>query len=643
MPAERSQQIERLYHEARERDPRERAAFLAHACAGDSALWREVESLLAEDPGVRSFLETPALEFVKMSAEDGSSSLIGRQLGAYSIVSFLAKGGMGEVYRARDTKLKREVAIKILPEEFSRDRDRVARFQREAEVLASLNHPNIAAIYDLEEAEGARFLVLEFVEGETLAERIARGSIPIEQALNIAKNICEALEVAHDKGITHRDLKPANVKLTPDSKVKVLDFGLAKLTETTSSPTDWSTLVTGSRVILGTAAYMSPEQAMGQSVDRRTDIFAFGCVLYEMLTGRRAFEGSDTVTAEPDWSQLPAQTPWLIQRVLRRALTKDPRQRLGDIRDARLEIEEAVTPLPLGEAAAAKRRVRVTSFAALLAIAIAGLLAIPVVMYFRQAPAPEIRLEVTTPSTADPLSFAISPDGQRLVFSASNEGKSQLWIRPLDSLTAQPLAGTDGASYPFWSADSASVGFFAEGKLKRIDIVGGAPQVLANAVAGRGGAWNREGTILFAPTTAGPLFKVPATGGEPVATTRLETGQSGHRFPQFLPDRRHFIYFGQGGSGQGVYTASIDGTSSKRLANADAAAVVSPSGFLLFPRQTTLLAQAFDFKRQELSGNPFPVAQQVAFDSTTGAAGVSAALGIVAYRTGSAGAVRQLT
>src|SRR5262245_13633842 len=252
MPAERSQQIERLYHDARERDPRERAAFLAQACAGDSALRREVESLLAEDSGVRSFLETPALEFVKMSAEDGSPSLIGRQLGAYSILSFLAKGGMGEVYRSRDTKLKREVAIKILPEEFSRDRDRVARFQREAEVLASLNHPNIAAIYDLEEAEGARFLVLEFVEGETLAERIMRGPIPIEQALNIAKNICEALEMAHDKGITHRDLKPHNVKLTPDGKVKVLDFGLAKLTETASAPVHSPTLATGSRVILGT-------------------------------------------------------------------------------------------------------------------------------------------------------------------------------------------------------------------------------------------------------------------------------------------------------------------------------------------------------------------------------------------------------
>src|SRR5438093_1736405 len=255
-----------------------------------------------------------------------------------------------------------------------------------------------------------------------------------------------------------------------------------------------------------------------------------------------------------------------------------------------------------------------------------------------------MRLEVTTPSTADPLAFAISPDGQLLVFSASNEGKSQLWIRPLDSLTAQPLAGTDGASYPFWSADSASVGFFADNKLKRIDIMGGAPQVLANAVTGRGGAWNREGTILFAPTI-GLLFKVPATGGEPMAVTRLETGQGSHRFPQFLPDGRHFIYFVTSPPARGVYAGSLDGGSSKRLTNADTAAVVSSSGFLLFPRQTTLFAQAFDFKKQELSGNPFPVAEQAAFDAVRNAPGSSATSSIVAYRTRSAdeqAAIRRL-
>src|SRR2546427_1026002 len=269
---------------------------------------------------------------------------IRQRFGSFEVLSIVGRGGMGEVYRARDTKLKREVAIKILPEEFSRDPDRIARFQREAEVLASLNHPNIAAIYDLQEAEGLRFLVLEFVEGETLAERIKRGAIPIEEALNIAKSICEALEVAHDKGITHRDLKPANIKLTPDGKVKVLDFGLAKAIENaptsatlSNSPTLMSVAATNAGMILGTAAYMSPEQAKGRPVDRRTDIFAFGCVLYEMLTGRPAFDGEDiteilgrVVTTDPDWGRLPAKTPASIHRLLRRALTKDPCQRLGD-------------------------------------------------------------------------------------------------------------------------------------------------------------------------------------------------------------------------------------------------------------------------------------------------------------------------
>jgi serine/threonine protein kinase len=352
---------------------------------------------------------------------------IGTQLGSHEITALLGKGGMGEVYRARDTKLKREVAIKILPEEFSRDPDRVARFQREAEVLASLNHPNIAAIYDFQHTGETRFLVMELVEGETLADRIKRGPVPVDEALEMGKSICEALEAAHEKGIVHRDLKPANVKILPDGKVKVLDFGLAKAIEAipsgmqSNSPTLLSIPSTNAGIILGTAAYMSPEQAKGRTVDRRTDIFAFGCVLYEMLTGRPAFEGEDiteilgrVVIAEPDWSRLPAQTPWLIQRLLRRTLTKDPRQRLDSIRDARIEIEDAATPTPLGEAAAPKApRVRVAWFAAALATVTAAILAIPTIMYLRESPPPEIRAEVNTPSSGDPVSFAISPDGRR--------------------------------------------------------------------------------------------------------------------------------------------------------------------------------------------------------------------------------------
>jgi serine/threonine protein kinase len=589
---------------------------------------------------------------------------IGTKLGSVEVLGIIGRGGMGEVYRARDTKLKRDVAIKTLPDEFSHDADRLSRFQREAEVLASLNHPNIAAIYDLQEADGARFLVLELVEGETLADRIARGPIPIDEALPIAKSICEALEAAHKQGVVHRDLKPANIKITPVGKVKVLDFGLAKAMEQSpamalsNSPTLLSVAASNAGVILGTAGYMSPEQAKGKTVDKRADIWAFGVVLYEMLTGRMLFSGETVaetmafvITKEPDWKALSANTPWRLQRLLRRCLKKDAHNRLQAIGEARIAIEEAQSgpkTTELTQPDTSRRSNRLLVWALAVVTLIAAVLAVPTVIHFREAPLvvpAEIRLEVNTPPTADPFSFAISPDGRRLVFVGTSEGKAQLWLRTLDSLAAHPLPGTEGASFPFWSPDSASVGFFADSKLKRIDLVGGAPQVLANAGAGRGGAWNRDGAILFAPTGVGPLWRVPATGAvEAVAVTRFETGQGSHRFPQFLPDGQHFIYFVQGGLGQGgIYVGSLDGGSSKRLGNADAAAVVSPLGFLLLQRQTTLFAQAFDFKRQELSGNPFPVAGQVALDGATNAPGVSATSGSVAYRAGSADVARQLT
>jgi serine/threonine protein kinase/Tol biopolymer transport system component len=584
----------------------------------------------------------------------GLALTIGQQLGSLEITALLGKGGMGEVYRARDLKLKREVAIKILPDEFSRDADRVSRFQREAEVLASLSHPNIAGIYDLQHSGHTQFLVLELVEGETLADRIKRGPVPVDETLQIGKNISEALEAAHEKGIVHRDLKPANIKLTRDGKVKVLDFGLAKAidnaptgTMLSNSPTLLSTATTG--VILGTAAYMAPEQAKGKSVDKRADIWAFGVVLYEMLTGRMMFSGetaSETMAAvmtkEPDWNTLPANVPARVRDLLRRCLVKGPRNRLQAIGDARIVIEEAQSGAGVeGEIAQpARRRSKLLVGIAAVLLLTTIFFAVLRFVHFKQPELPELRVQVNTLPTADPTSFAISPDGRRLVFRASNEGKSQLWLRSLDTLAAQPLTGTDGAGYPFWSPDSASVGFFADAKLKRIDIAGGSPRVLANAAAGRGGAWNQEGTIVFAPSVYGSLFKVYATGGDPAAVTQLQTGETGHKFPHFLPDGRHFIYFAQGGPAQGVYVRSLDGASSKRLANADAGAVVSPSGFLLFLRQTTLLAQAFDFKRQELSSNPFPVAEDVAFDAGTNAAGFSAAAGIVAYWTGTA---RQLT
>jgi serine/threonine protein kinase len=573
----------------------------------------------------------------------------GTQLGSYEVLSLLGKGGMGEVYLARDTKLKRTVAIKTLPEEFNRDPERLARFQREAEALAALNHPNIGSIYHLQESEGSRYLVLELVEGDTLADILAkRGALTVDEAVKIAKQICEALEAAHEKGITHRDLKPANIKVTPDGKVKLLDFGLARMFEQqanvnlSNSPTVASDFTPG--VILGTAAYMSPEQAKGELADKRSDIWAFGCVLYEVLSGRPVFEGKTLTEVlgavmykDIDWTALTAPLPVNVWNVLRRCLQKDRSLRLRDVGDVRIELDEvpdgqhAVVGVSLASSRSRSKFLIGTEVAFLLTmLASIGALSF---LYFNRGAPPEIRFQVQTPSMSEPVNFSISPDGRRLVYSATNEGKSQLWVRPLDSLAAQPLPGTDGASQTFWSPDSASIGFFADGKLKRVDIAGGAPHVLANAPVAQGGAWNREGTILFA-TSEAPILKVSATGGEPVVVTHPESGQR-HLYPQFLPDGRHFVY-SVIGPAPGVYGGSLDGAAPKRVADAvNDMAFVSPSGFLLFVRQTTLFAQAFDFKRQEVSGNPFPVAEAVS--------GFWEASGTVAYRNRLGGVPPQLT
>jgi serine/threonine protein kinase len=480
----------------------------------------------------------------------------GTRIGPYEVTSRLGEGGMGVVFRAHDTKLRRDVALKLLPDHFADNPERLARFEREAQVLASLNHPNIGQIYGLEESTGQRCIVMELVEGETLQEILRRGPIPFDEALGLAKQIAEALEVAHEKGIIHRDLKPANIKVTPDGQIKVLDFGLAKALDerpdgrVSDSPTLMSASMPG--VILGTAAYMAPEQAKGRTLDRRTDIFAFGCVLYEMLTGRRAFEGEDVteilgrvVTAEPDWNQLPA-VPATIRQLLRRLLRKDSRQRLGDIRDARIEIEEAGMDAETPVASRSSRGLWLAWTVTSVSVLVAAMFA---VIHLREPPPsspPEMRVEINTPATQQPLHFAISSDGGQLVFVASGDGAQKLWLRPLDATAARPLAGTDGAEYPFWSPDGHSIGFFASGKLKRIDIGGGPPQPISDAAAGRGGTWNRDGTILFAPTATSPLWRVLAAGGQLLQVTKLAPGQGGHRLPQFLPDGKHFLFFSQG-------------------------------------------------------------------------------------------------
>ncbi len=528
----------------------------------------------------------------------------GQRMGPYEVTASLGAGGMGEVYRARDRRLQRDVAIKILPEPFAADPERLARFEREAQVLASLNHPNIAAIYGLEEGPAeagppVRALVLEFVDGPTLADRIAQGPLPLDEALPVAKQIADALEAAHEHAVVHRDLKPANIKLRPDGTVKVLDFGLARALEPVGAgvsgpdaPTITSpALMTRAGVILGTAAYMAPEQARGKPVDRRADVWAFGCVLFEMLTGRRAFDGEDmpeilscVLQREPEWHLLPSDVPQAIQRLLRLCLEKDVKKRRRDAGDVRIDLDQALAGAadsaapPVAASAASRRERRAWSLAAVSLVALAAL-AVPAVRYLREMPPaapPETRTEIATPATGDPTSFALSPDGRQLVFVASGDGPPRLWLRPLSGTASQPLVGTEGASLPFWSPDSRSVGFFANGQLKRLDLGGGVPQTLATAVP-RGGTWNAAGVILFARSGAGRLVRVSASGGDAVAVTRLDR-QGTHWWPAFLPDGRRFLFYATGtAETAGIHLGSLDAGETTRLTAAETAGVYAAS------------------------------------------------------------------
>src|SRR5262245_60822972 len=609
MTSERWRRIERLYEAASQRAPNERGRFLDTACEGDETLRADVERLLAADDRAGDFLNAPAWEGAAraLAATKTSSGrampLVGAHIGPYDVLAPLGVGGMGEVYRARDTTLNRDVALKVLPDAFALDADRVARFRREANVLASLNHPNVAAIYGFGEAGEVKALVLELVEGPTLADRIAGNRLPLDDALPIARQIADALEAAHERGIVHRDLKPANIKVRPDGVVKVLDFGLAKVVDVQDA------VATNEGLIIGSAAYMSPEQARGKPADRRADLWAFGCVLYEMITGGRAFSGenlSDTlaavITREPDWRALAGDTPAPIRRLLRRCLTKDAKNRLADASMARIEIDEALSESQLDIPAAqttSRRNERLTwvsASALVTAIAVAA-----IVWALRPAPrAGELRFEITKPPTTgiagQSLSVAISPDGKRIVYVATSDGVQNLWVRSLDSDRAAPLAGTDGATAPFWAPDSRTVAFFTttDNQLKRIDIENGSLTVVATAALGTGGTWNRDGTILFSQLGGGGISRVSANGGQASEVTRLRKEEPSQLSPQFLPDGRHFLYYTFDTKPPGVRVGQLDGSETKRVLDADASAVFVPPGYLLFPRQGTLFAQAFD-------------------------------------------------
>jgi serine/threonine-protein kinase len=573
----------------------------------------------------------------------------GTRLGSYEVAAPIGAGGMGEVYRAHDTKLGRDVAIKVLPEAFAHDSERLSRFQREAKMLASLNHPNIATIHGLEQSGGTSYLVMELVSGETLAERVKAGPLGIEEALKIAVQIAEALEAAHEKSIIHRDLKPANVKLTPEGKVKVLDFGLAKAfagdtsTEDISNSPTLSMAATMQGVILGTAAYMSPEQARGKAVDKRTDIWALGCVLYELLSGKAAFHGEDVtdilaavVRAEPDWNRLPEGTPSSIRMLLRRCLQKDRNLRLQAAGDARIEIVEALAAPPTEVAGPAgpatigwRERLTQGAAAALALIAIA--LATVLVLRGPKPPQPmrlsaEIGVDASLDTTLG-ASAILSPDGTRLTFLANgSDRRRHIYVRSLDQLQATALSGTENARNPFFSPDGQSLGFFADGKLKKISIQGGAAVTLCDAPDDRGGSWGEDGTIVFTPDAIGALSKVSSAGGtpQPLTTLNKQAGEVTQRAPQVLPEGKSVLFMSS--THRNSYEdADIDVYSMvsrqrKTVQRGGYYARYLPSGHLVYMHEGTLFAVPFDLKRLEVTGQPAPILEGVVANPFNGAA-----------------------
>jgi serine/threonine-protein kinase len=565
----------------------------------------------------------------------------GTRLGSYEITGAVGAGGMGEVFRARDTRLNRDVAIKVMPAAFAQDAERVARFRREAQILASLNHPNVAAIHGLEESDGTLALAMEFVDGEDLAQRLARGAIPVDEALAIARQVADALEEAHEHGIVHRDLKPANVKLTPDGKVKVLDFGLAKALagdaaasgsgDLSRSPTvTHQGTVAG--VILGTAAYMSPEQARGKSVDKRADIWAFGVVLFEMLTGRRLFSGetvSDTLAAilthEPDWESLPGATPTSVRQLLRRCLERDPKRRLRDIGDARFELDDPrrVSPAPSRSA---------TGWLALaLSLALLGAL-LGTLGARRPAGAPParvLRLALTLPTGDDWVQqrsrIAVSPDGSRIAFRSSLERKHGLFVRALDDVEPKFIPGSEDGAGPSFSPDGQSVAYFSQpgGKAKaglsRVRIDGGAPiqvaDVGSSAVAGFtfAGDWAEAGQILLAgPTPA--IQRVSAAGGAPVAVTALDEarGEATHLQPRLLPDGNGLLYVAMMKDGRlDVMAARGDGSKGTVLIQGASSPRLASTGHLIFERDGALFAASFDARQRRATSEAVSVVEGI--------------------------------
>ena len=598
----------------------------------------------------------------------------GTRLGPYEIIAPLGAGGMGEVYRARDTRLGRDVAVKVLPSSYSDDKERLQRFEQEACAAGALNHPNILVIHHIDTYEGSPYIVSELLEGETLRDRLHGGALPQRKAIDYSLQVAHGLAAAHQKGIAHRDLKPENIFITNDGRVKILDFGLAKLTgsgDADQSQTDIPTrrVNTDPGLVMGTIGYMSPEQLRGKPTDHRSDIFSFGAILYEMLSGKRAFRGeskAETMSAilREDPSELSETHKTInpaLERVVQHCLEKNPEERFHSASDLAFAIQAlsgsaAISGQMVAMAAQLERPKLGKYFPWIVAgiFALTSIILLPfAIPSFKHAPA---RANVTRSAILPPENtsflalnlFAVSPDGLRLAFIARDaKGQAMLWMRPLDALTAQPLAGTDGISTgspPFWSPDSRLIAFFAGGKLKTIDASGGPPQTVCDAPNGRGGTWNRDGVILFAPNPGGPIHRVSAAGGASTAVTKLDESrrQSTHRWPYFLPDGHHFIYRvgGTGATAQnennGIYLGLLESQEQRLILRADTSAAYA-SGHLLFAREGTLMAQPFDEKSFQLIGDAFPLAEHLQFDVVITRAIFSVSEnGVLAFQSGAA-------
>lgn len=577
---------------------------------------------------------------------------------------------MGEVYLARDPKINRDVAIKVIPAAFSSDSERLRRFEQEVQATGKLNHPNILAVYDVETHDGSPYVVYELLEGETLRARLSGGALTTRKAVDYALQIASGLAAAHEKRIIHRDLKPENVFITHDGRVKILDFGLAKLTEQIQNPeaqTDVLTrrVNTDPGAVMGTVGYMSPEQVRGQRVDHRSDIFSLGVILYEMISGKRAFRGESAIETlnailkedPPELSESSSQINPALEKVVMHCLEKSAEQRFQSAGDVAFALEAlsgltssrtmtAALPLTAGRP---KNRERLAWI--LVGVCLLGLLAaLPfVIAYLRRTPVDErvLKLSVLPPENATVAGagtgFALSPDGRRLAFVASFEGQNLLWVRSLDSLSAQTLSGTEGTSpNVFWAPDNRFIGFFAGGKLKKIDASGAPPQTLCDATgvgSAWSGAWNREGVIIFSRGGSG-LHRVSAAGGEPIPVTTLDQSrfETSHQWPYFLPDGRHFLYFVRSRQPEngGTFVGSLDSKETKRLLSNTLSAAYAPPGFLLFLQNEKLMAQPFDVDKFQLTGEPLPVAEHVAYNLGLGRGAFSVSEnGVLAYRSGS--------